>query len=107
MQHTPLVMLVCVQPCGKFGTGKWKVEKPHGTKRCPEAGQSLLYQHDGACKHTTKFNGCVFAVLGKGKGFDIQVVVQPGQKTNLNADDLVFFNRLQTDVSLMAKETRK
>ena len=100
-------LTVCVQPCGNVGSGKWKLEKPRGSKKCPGAGQPLLYQHDGMCPHTTKINGRVFAGQGKAKGFDIQVFVQAGQNPDLNADALAFLHSLQTDVSPMVNETRK
>ena len=54
-----------------------------------------------------KLNARAFAAQGKAKGPDIQIVVQPGQNPDVNADDLAFFYSLETDVSLMAKETRK
>ena len=52
----------------------------------------------------------MFAARGGGggaKGFDVQVVVQPAHSPDLNVDDLTFFHSLKTDVSLVAKETRK
>ena len=92
-------------PCGKHVQGKWQFSKRKGT-RCPEAGQPLHYQHDGARPHTAQVNQRVFASHGKMKDFNIQVVVQPAQSPDLNVDDLAFFHSLQSDVSLVAKENR-
>ena len=86
--------------------GKWQFSKRKGT-RCPEAGQPLHYQHDGARPHTAQVNQRVFASHGKMKDFNIQVVVQPAQSPDLNVDDLAFFHSLQSDVSLVAKENRR
>ena len=63
-----------------------------------EAGQPLLYQHDGPCPHTTKFNARAFAAQGKAKEPDIPIVFQPGQNPDVNAVDLAFFYSLETDV---------
>ena len=41
------------------------------------------------------------------KGFSIEVVVQLSQSPDLNVDDLAFFNSLQSDVSLVAKESKR
>ena len=41
------------------------------------------------------------------KGFNIQVLVQPAQSPDLNVDDLGFFRSLQSDVSLVAKGSRR
>ena len=96
---------VCVQ-CGKIVSGKWRFSNSEGTK-CPEAGTRLLYQHNGARPLTARVNTQVFASHGKMKGFSIEVVVQPAQSPDLNVDDLAFFNSLQSDVSLVAKENRR
>ena len=93
-------------PCGKIVSGKWRFSNNEGTK-CPEAGTRLLYQHDGARPHTARVNTQVFASHGKMKGFSIEDVVQPSQSPDLNVDDLAFFNSLQSDVSLVAKENRR
>ena len=93
-------------PCGKIVSGKWRFSNSEGTK-CPEAGTRLLYQHDGARPHTARVNTQVFVSHGKMKGFSIEVVVQPAQSPDLNVDDLTFFNSLQSDVSLVAKENRR
>ena len=91
-------------PCGKHAQGKWQFSKRKGT-RCPEAGQPLHYQHDGARPHTAQVNQRVFASHGKMKDFNIQVVVQPAQSPDLNVDDLAFFHSLQSDVSLEPRRT--
>ena len=93
-------------PCGKIVSGKWRFSNNEGTK-CPEAGTLLMYQHDGARPHTARVNTLGFASHGKMKGFSIEVVVQPDQSPDLNVDDLAFFNSLQSDVSLVAKENRR
>ena len=49
----------------------------------------------------------MFAAQDKAEGFDSQVLVQPAQSPDLNINDLAFLHCLQTDVSLVAKETRK
>ena len=93
-------------PCGKLVSGKWRFSNNEGTK-CPEAGARLLYQHDGARPHTARVYTLVFASHGKMKDFSIEVVVQPAQSPDLNVDDIAFFNSLQSDVSLVAKENRR
>ena len=92
-------------PCGSLVSGKWKFTKT-GT-RCPEAGEVLHYQHDGARPHTERVNTQLFRSHGAMKGLRIQVLVQPAQSPDLNVDDLAFFRSLQTDVSLVAKENRR
>ena len=62
---------------------------------------------DGARPHTARVNTQVFASHGKMKGSSIEIVVQPAQSPDLNVDDLAFFNSLQSDVSLVAKEKRR
>ena len=86
-------------------SGKWRFRNNEGTK-FPEAGTRLLYQHRGARPHTARVNTQVLASHGKMKGFSILVVVQPAQSPDLNVDDLVLFNSLQLDVSLIAKKSR-
>lgn len=93
-------------PCGDYVGAKWHFAKRGGT-RCPEAGTALEYQHDGARPHTSKENTRAFACHSKMRGFKIEVVVQPAQSPDLNVDDLAFFRSLQSDVSLVAKETRR
>ena len=46
-------------PCGQLVAGKWKFNATHGS-RCPEAGQALHYQHDGARPHTERVNTQLF-----------------------------------------------
>ena len=41
------------------------------------------------------------------KQFNLNVVVQPAQSPDLNADDLDFFRSLQSDVSLVVKQNRR
>jgi len=94
------------QPSGTLRNGVWKFQKQNGTP-CPEAGRSLLYQHDGARPHTAAANQKVFASHSKMKGFQIEVVTQPAQSPDLNVLDLAFFSSLQSDVSLVAKQSRK
>lgn len=93
-------------PSGKLVSNKWQFTRRRGEK-CPEAGQPLHYQHDGARPHTAKTNTRAFASHSKMRGFRINVVVQPAQSPDLNVDDLAFFNSLQSDVSLVAKESRR
>ena len=93
-------------PCGQLVAGKWKFKATHGS-RCPEAGQVLHYQHDGARPHTERVNTQLFRSHGAMKGFNIQVLVQPAQSPDLNVDDLAFFRSLQSDVSLVAKGSRR
>ena len=69
-------------------------ERPCGLKKCPEAGQPLLYQHNGAGPHTAKINTRGFVGQGKSKAFDIKVFVQPAESPDLNVDELVFFHSL-------------
>ena len=88
-------------PCGQLVAGKWKFKATHGSC-CPEAGQVLHYQHDGARPHTDRVNMQLFRSHGAMKGFNIQVLVQPAQSPDLNVDDLAFFRSLQSDVSLVA-----
>lgn len=95
-------------PDGKLtSSGEWRFEKSRGSQPCPEAGTELLYQHDGARPHTARANERSFATQSKMRGFRIQVLVQPAQSPDVNVDDLAFFHSLQSDVSLVAKETRK
>ena len=93
-------------PCGKIVSGKLRLSNNERTK-CPEAGTQLLYQQNAARPHTARVKTQVFASHGKMKGFSIEVVVQPAQSPNLNVYDFAFFNSLQSDVSLVAKETRR
>lgn len=93
-------------PCGQLVAGKWKFSATSGT-RCPEAGQELRYQHDGARPHTERVNARLFRSHGAMKGFRIAVLVQPAQSPDLNVDDLAFFRSLQSDVSLVAKASRR
>ena len=59
-------------PCGKHVQGKWHFSKRKGT-RCPEAGQPLHYQQDGARPHTAqvkcafikKVMNCVTSILAQ------------------------------------------
>ena len=67
----------------------------------------LHYQHDGARPHTERVNTQLFRSHGAMKGFNIQVIVQPAQSPDLNVDDLAFFRSLQSDVSLVAKGSRR
>ena len=85
---------------------KWTFHAKQGRK-CPEAGQPLLFQHDGARPHTAELNRRVFAQHSKKCNFVIDLVVQPAQSPDLNVDDLAFFHSLQTDVTLVAKENRR
>ena len=64
-------------PCGKLVAGKWQFDAKRGT-RCPEAGQVLRYQHDGARPHTERVNVRVFRSHGA---------------IDLNVDDLAFFSK--------------
>jgi len=92
------------QPCGELVSGTWKFDASKG-RPCPEAGQVLHYQHDGARPHTAKSNARAFASHSKMRGFAIEMVVQPAQSPDLNIQDLAFFHSRY--VSLVAKESRK
>ena len=91
---------------GALSGDKWTFHAKQGRK-CPEAGQPLLSQHDGAQPHTAELNRLVLAQHSKKCNFVIDVVVQPSQSPDLNVDDLAFFHSLQIDVSLVAKENRR
>lgn len=93
-------------PCGKLERSVWQFDKRRG-RPCPEAGTELWYQHDGARPHTARANTRPFATQSKTRGFRIQVLVQPPQSPDVNIDDLAFFASLQSDVSLVSKETRR
>ncbi|XP_065195838.1 uncharacterized protein LOC135827237 [Sycon ciliatum] len=96
----------CRKPSGELVSGTWRFSRMRGTP-CAEAGQSLLYQHDGARPHTAKENHRAFACQSKTKGFSLCVVTQPAQSPDVDVNDLAFFNSLQSDVSLVAKENRQ
>ena len=93
-------------PCGQLVAGKWKFKATHGSC-CPEAGQVLHYQHDGARQHTARVNTQLFRSHGAMKGFNIQVLVQPAQSPDLNGDDLAFFRSLQSDSLLPTKKLKE
>ena len=77
------------------------------TSSKPEAGQKILYQHDGAKPHVAKQNKQQWASHGKMKGFHIEVTVQPAQSPDLNTNDLAFFSSLQKNTKLIAKGYEK
>ena len=57
--------------------------------------------------HTVCHTVCVFDYPVPYQIFSWKTDVCGYARSDLNADDLAFFHNLQTDVSLMAKETRK
>ena len=73
----------------------------------PEAGQKILYQHDGMKPHVAKQNEQHWSRHGKMKGFHIEVTGQQAQSPDLNTNYVTFFASLQKDTELVAKENVK
>ena len=69
-----------------------------GSLPCPEAGEEIWLQQDGASPHTAKANKSVFTTQGKKHGFMIKVRTQPARSPDLNVNDLAFFRSLKCDV---------
>ena len=94
----------CKKPSAALVSGTWRFTRSRGTP-CAEARLSLLYQNDDARPQTAKENRRAFASQSKTKRFSLSLRGHlPSTESRRHVNDLVFFDRLQGDVSLVAKE---